>query len=773
VAESLPEGTPQSRGGGSLRSKRPGWERFGVWAHVLVLLVAVPGLALLTASADTRVFFGDNVYHADLDAFEATFTQSNNILLLLRHNGERIADSPKFADLLREATTGAWKLPHVMRVDSLATHPHIVGNGDDFNVTPILDLLCPGACDPNQAHLIDDPMLQSRLVSKDGTTVGIYMVFDLPLAKPQIVQNITGAVRAFAADLVKQDPGVTAYFVGAITMMDAYSEAAKRDMSTLNPLVLLVMLAILVVTLGEARTVGLLLVTGIFAAAAAMGTAGWLGVQLNAATSIAAVIIITLVIANGKYLMLTFLVHMSGTEKDARRAAQIAVDLNAKPIVLMTGTSLIGFLSMNFADAPPLRQLGNLIAVGLFVGTTALLIVVPTILARFRNVSVLRSASVVSHSLEFLAGPRSGVVAACAGVIVVAAVLGISHLSINDNFVKNFDESFEFRRAADFTEEHMSGPHYIDLQISSGQPDGIYDPNFIVLLHDLTQWLREQPLVASAVSLADVVGELALNFKGSDDLGGLTHDEIAQYVLTYELSLSAGQNINDLYDSARQSSRISTLLGGGNSRSVIALEKSIYEWFRQHGDPNYKVVVTGISIPVAHMSLLNAESMVYGNLFSLALIAGLVGIYFKSMRILAIAALAMCLPIAMGFGLWGWLVGDMGLAASVISAMTIGIVVDDAIHIIYRYRHARTVMGETPQESLRLTMLTVGNAVFSTSVALAAGFALLGLSGFAVNRALGLCTMFVIISGLIVDVILVPRLLAWIDREEELAVVST
>jgi predicted RND superfamily exporter protein len=160
--------------------------------------------------------------------------------------------------------------------------------------------------------------------------------------------------------------------------------------------------------------------------------------------------------------------------------------------------------------------------------------------------------------------------------------------------------------------------------------------------------------------------------------------------------------------------------------------------------------------------------MVYGNLFSLALIAGLVGIYFKSMRILVIAGLAMCLPIAMGFGLWGWLVGDMGLAASVISAMTIGIVVDDAIHIIYRYRHARIVMGETPQEALRLTMLTVGNAVFSTSVALGSGFALLGLSGFAVNRALGLCTTFVIVGGLIVDVILVPRMLAWIDRGEEL-----
>jgi predicted RND superfamily exporter protein len=82
-------------------------------------------------------------------------------------------------------------------------------------------------------------------------------------------------------------------------------------------------------------------------------------------------------------------------------------------------------------------------------------------------------------------------------------------------------------------------------------------------------------------------------------------------------------------------------------------------------------------------------------------------------------------------------------------------------------------MGETPQEALRLTMLTVGNAVFSASIGLGAGFALLGLSSFQVNQAVGLCTTFVIISGLIVDVILVPRMLAWIDRDEEVAAVST
>jgi uncharacterized protein len=736
-----------------------------IWAHALILLLAIPGLAKLTASADTRVFFGENTYHDDLRAFEATFSQNNNILLLLRHGGDKITESPKFADLLREATSAAWRLPRVMRVESLATHPHVVGAADAFELVPVLDLLCPDACDPAEAGLIEDPMLRARLVSTDGTTVGIYLVFDLPYAAPDVVQNITASMREFANSLTAADPQTTAYFVGGITMMDAFSEAAERDTATLIPLVMLVMLGILVVTLGEVRTVGLLLVTGAYAAVVAMGTAGWLGIQLNAATSIAPVIVITLVIANGKYLMLTFLLHLDGAAADAKHAARMSFDLNARPIMLMTAMGLIGFVSMNFADSPPLRQLGNIVDVGLFVGTSALLFVIPTLLARFKRVRVFPTARAVSHSLAFLAGPRSGVVVVVACVIVLGSLLGLARISINDDFVRYFDDSFEFRRAADFSEQYMSGPNYIDLQVSSGEPEGIYDPHYMELLDELNQWLRQQPLIASAVSLADVVHELALQFNGTTDLGSLGRDEIAQYVLTYELSLSAGQDIGDFYDSSRQSSRVSTLLSGGDSRSVVALEQAIYAWFRAHADPKYDIVVTGINIPVAHMSLLNAQSMMYGNLFSLAMIALLVGLYFRNLRVLVISAPSMCLPIAMGFGLWGWLVGDIGLAASVIWAMTIGIVVDDAIHIIYRYREARSEMGESPEEAVRVTMLTVGNAIMSTSVALAAGFALLGLSSFQVNRALGLCTTFVIGCGLIVDVILLPRMLAWIDRE--------
>jgi len=266
------------------------------------------------------------------------------------------------------------------------------------------------------------------------------------------------------------------------------------------------------------------------------------------------------------------------------------------------------------------------------------------------------------------------------------------------------------------------------------------------------------------VSLADIVWKIADQF-GAADVALLGRDEIAQYVLTYELSLTAGQELEDFLDKARATTRVSILLSGGDSKSVIALEQRIYAWFEAHAPPAFELTVTGINVPVAHMSLLNIRSMLVGILLSLVLIAAIVGGYFRSFRVLLITAPAIFLPIAMGFGLWGWFVANIGLAASVIAAVTIGIVVDDAIHIIYRYQHTRRTLGVAPREAARVTVLTVGNAVLITSLALALGFAFLALSGFEINRSLGLCTMLIVLCGLIVDLVLLPPVMTWLDGD--------
>lgn len=74
----------------------------------------------------------------------------------------------------------------------------------------------------------------------------------------------------------------------------------------------------------------------------------------------------------------------------------------------------------------------------------------------------------------------------------------------------------------------------------------------------------------------------------------------------------------------------------------------------------------------------------------------------------------------MGFGLWGLLVGRVGLAVSVMAAMTLGIVVDDTIHFVSKYIRARREHDMPPPQAIRYTFQTVAGALLSTTIILTA-----------------------------------------------------
>ena len=96
--------------------------------------------------------------------------------------------------------------------------------------------------------------------------------------------------------------------------------------------------------------------------------------------------------------------------------------------------------------------------------------------------------------------------------------------------------------------------------------------------------------------------------------------------------------------------------------------------------------------------------------------------------------------------------------------MTLGIVVDDTIHFMSKYLRARRQQGLEAVEAVRYAFATVGIALWTTSVALAAGFLVISTSSFELNAEMGLLVAIVIMFAIIVDFLLLPALLVRYDR---------
>ena len=123
------------------------------------------------------------------------------------------------------------------------------------------------------------------------------------------------------------------------------------------------------------------------------------------------------------------------------------------------------------------------------------------------------------------------------------------------------------------------------------------------------------------------------------------------------------------------------------------------------------------------------------------------------------------LPAAMSFGLWGYVAGRVGMAASVVTVVAFGIIVDDTIHFLSKYLKARRE-GLPAPEAVRSTFRTVGHALATTTAVLGAGFLVFAASGFEVSWALGILVSMTIVIALLADFLLLPPLLMAIDRKK-------
>ena len=96
-------------------------------------------------------------------------------------------------------------------------------------------------------------------------------------------------------------------------------------------------------------------------------------------------------------------------------------------------------------------------------------------------------------------------------------------------------------------------------------------------------------------------------------LGTLNSDQIAQYLLTFEFSLGAGQDLGDYIDINGKSTRVNVMLRGGSSRDIIALRAKHYTaWFNKERGRAYRCIGDRDNVPTAYMSLVNIAGMLIG-----------------------------------------------------------------------------------------------------------------------------------------------------------------
>ncbi len=746
------------------------WLIVVVW--ILLVAAAASGLRLLKFNNNHRLYFSpDNPQLLAFNALEDTFVKNDTLNFVLAPADGRIFTAQTLA-IVAELTQRAWQIPYSSRVDSLTNFQYTEAHDDELIVRDLV---------PDPLHLstqdlgeirrlaLAEPLLNGALIREDASVTGVNVLVQLPRRdEAHEVPRVVKAARALAADFEHRYPGLKVYLTGVVMMDNAFAEAALDDTETLIPLSFGLMILLVGLLIGGFRgALCCVLVIGL-AIVMAMGLAGYIGYPVSAATSAAPVIILTVAIANCVHLLDAYLQGLhSGQAQHA--ALRDALRRNLKPIFLASLTTVIGFLTFNFSEVPPFRQLGNLVAFGDFASYLLAITLLPALLAILPPQRPFQSPlplSALSSLADFVIARRRRLVIFIS-VGALALIACIPRNELNDVFVEYFDQKIEFRRATDFTVRNLTGVYHFYYTLESGAENGINGPRFLQETAAFVDWLRAQSEVKHVASYTDILQRLNKNLH-NDDPAMLrlpeSREMAAQYLLLYEMSLPYGLDLNNQINVDKSALKVSVGMDTLSSRAAIAFNTRAETWLKQHASHVTAGVGSGTALMFSHLGLRNISSMLTGTVCALILISGVLLLMLRSVKLGVISLIPNLLPLAVGFGVWGVCVGQVGLSLSVVTSMALGVIIDDTVHFLVKYQTARDDLKLGPEDAVRYAFRVNGRAMIVTSLVLVVGFLTLSLSHFELNAGMGLLTAGVIALAVLADLFFLSPLLLLIEE---------
>jgi len=738
---------------------------------VLFVLGSAYGAKNLVFKSDYRVFFSEE--NPQLTAFESMqkiYSKSDNVAFILSPKDGDVF-TPKTLKAIQALTTESWQVPFSTRVDSITNFQHSWSEEDDMFVEDLVldaDTLTDADMPRLKEIAINEPLLVHKIISPQAHVTVVNVTVQLPGVNPvEEIPHVVSKIRQMKAQFIEKNPEISVRLSGMVMMNNSFAESSLSDNATLVPImfgvVLLGMIFLLRTFSGTFATVIII----IFTIVSTMGLAGHTGFFLTGPSSTTPIMVLTLAVADCIHILTTMFYEMrQGVEK--KKAIQDSLRINFQPIFLTSVTTAIGFLSLNFSDSPPFRDLGNMVAAGVMLAFIFSITLFPAMLSLLplRVKATHEGKHDLMHKLAgFVVRNRKALLPGMSA-IMVSVIIFMPQNTLNDDFVKYFDTSVPFREATDYMQENLSGMSTMEISIETGEASGINDPKFLQAVGNLTEWLRAQPETDHVSSLSDIIKRLNKNMHG-DDLSYYTlpddRELAAQYLLLYEMSLPYGLDLNNQLNVDKSSARVIATFRNLTSTEQIEIEERIYAWFAANA-ATYEVDIASPNLMFAHIGQRNIKSMLLGTTVALILISLILGFALKSLKFGLISLIPNIAPAAMGFGVWYFIDGQIGLALSVVAGMTLGIIVDDTVHFLSKYLHARRDRNKDPKAAVEYAFASVGKALWITTFVLVAGFMVLAQSSFKLNADMGLLTAITILIALIVDFLFLPALLMKLDK---------
>ncbi len=672
---------------------------------------------------------------------------------------DRLADLARLPTLLRKTAIKVLG-------DNMAT---LSQGSSAFTVSGAIKRASGPALEDLRNRIVRHPLLVGTLVDKTGTTCSL--VVRLAPMESQDPKVTVAALRGAAAEFARRHQlGEPALVGPPVLLADGFSAInldSRRLASAGLALIGLVMLCV-TQSLWWAL-VPILSGWAVWKAAETVMSLLGLKLSLSGGPLVAQIIVLTMPAASHLAIHFREALRRGTGRQEAARDALRAV---AKPIFWTSVTGAVGYAALMTSNVVPVLQFGGILASCTLAASFLTFALSPiAMLPPFPLEIPLRSGSksaftaplnqitrwAVDHPVKVLLTVLS---------LVIPISFGMRHLEFESNYINAFKPATRVVRDYRSTEARLGGIGVVSLVVPATTELSMKSLQAFRELGNRIQELQspEGPAVSQVLSLATVLDP-------EEKLSKLPTAEAEAALQTkLELILRAPQG-------KLLKSFWSPLIPGrpetGWSRVVIRLpeqrpapEKAatfqsaldLAKGQQEFDFADRHPYVTGLSYLLTQTTRGVMESSWITFLWSALSILLMLTWAFRGLRLAALAILPTLLAVALVLGITGWCGVKLDLATALVASVALGLSVDDTFHCLLQFR--RYGKKAPFRQSLLASYHVTGAGVLLSSLAVAAGFAVLRFGEFVPFSNFGTMVGIATLGSSIGNLILLPACLA-------------
>lgn len=670
------------------------------------------------------------------------------------------------ADLNREFR----QLPGAMSMNSILQWQSPFG---DFSLFP---RVLTAANVPDAAAIAD---ARDR-VRNDPFLFGSYVSSDEALALTTIRLNRRDLSREERAGLVAaadtlRDSLQSRYpDIRILVNSEAHYEQSNRDamlndLMYLLPVVLLLCTAVICYSFRSVLLGAAILVVALITVLMTVGTLAWSGWSFNTISVMAPLVVVTIAVADSVHIVSLFRQSvLTGEHPDV--AMQSSLRINLRPITLATLTTFTGFAALNLASSPAVSSFGTVVALGVAFAyfltlalLPALVLLVPS--SRFGGTGGMSMIPALLRVCESLA-LRHG-----KGLLVMTMLLGLLSVVLSFRNTTDFDrgsfisEDSPLHEYYTVVQEHMDRGTQLGLGIEVADEFGLVSPDRLRRLDEFSEWLREQEGVTDVASLVEVIKTVHQIMHDDAPEAFVipeTQAEIEDALFNYTVAQASDFTIDTLVNEDFTVMRLFVVTDIDSNQALLDLSDRIDAEFARRF-PDARLLHGSSTLLFARMDHAVTLELLQGYGLSLVLITFTLVLGMGSLYYGLLSMLPNLLPAVLVFGTWGLFVGRLDPFVMMLFSISIGLVVDDTVHMLSTYHTARRG-GLDAEAAIARALHRAGPALVITTAVLALGTCvLIAASTLYFQQAATLLVPIVVIA-LVLDLTFFPALLMRLDR---------